>query len=449
MNVTGDLTMTTFQRWPFMPGSIQTPAQQQQWWQDCFVNTPEITRFVEAEASAVLVGSAGCGKSTAVAALRHKLNESTLLIPYLPQHWPGGSRPWVPGGSHLSQILAAAATEVTRQLSEKPELFTVISRDELQYQFLNWLVEKHLGRRALSRLYQRLRQLIPPPTFPEPSDDLYPLDAGQADVWNLLDELVSLTKALGYLRIFLIIDLNKLEAEVHLGDLGKLMGWLELFEYPEFAIRAALPNSTAKQLNLLRADNGRFPVIRLRNDEVTTKQIIGKHLQVATGGVYDSLERMVETAVYQRAAAEIGRLYATQAVAGWLQWAETLLDMKIQETSVDDLDDIVFYFYRRHIPLRLEMSRFGVWRGPQFIPLDQQPYELLKKLFVLRGQSNPEAIKSAAGSQANLNTLASRLRKAIEPLPTKKTKNNIRKNIYLHNRRDLGYWLENFLLETA
>lgn len=432
--------MTTYQRWPFMPGSIQTPAQQEQWWQECFVSTPEIVRFVQAEASAVLVGSAGSGKSTAVAALQHKLNESTLLISYSPQHWPGGSRPWVPEGSHLSQILAAAATEVTRQLSENPELFAAVSQDELQHQFLNWLVEKHLGRRALARLYQRLRQLTPSPSLPEPSPDIYDTTAGQADLWNLLDELVGLTQALGYSRTLLILDLNEAEAEAHLGDLGKLLGWLDLFEYPEFAIRAAIPISAAKQLNLLQADNGRFPVIRLRNDETTTKQIIRQHLQVATSGAHDSLEGMVATAVYQRAIAEIEKLYGTQAVAGWLQWAETILDITSQSNPLEDLDKIVFYFYQRHIPLQLENSRFGVWRGPQFITLDQQPYELLKKLFSLRGQPNAAALKSSAGSQANLNKLASRLRQEIEPIPEK--------NIYLHNRRDRGYWLENFLLET-
>jgi hypothetical protein len=432
--------MTTYQRWPFMPGSIQTPAQQQQWWRDCFVSTPDVARFVQAEASAVLVGQAGSGKSTAVAALQHKLNEPTLLIPYPPKHWPGSSSPWVPDGSHLSQILAAAATEVTRQLGDKPELFTAIFQNELQYDFLNWLVEKHLGRRALARLYQRLRQLTPPPSLPEPSPDIYDTTARYADLWNLLDELVGLTQTLGYSRTLLILDLNEAEAEAHLGDLGRLLGWLDLFEYPEFAIRAAIPTSAAKQLNLLQADNGRFPVIRLQNNETTTKQIIRLHLQVSTNGAHDSLEEIAETAVLDRAAVEIEKLYGTQAVAGWLQWTETLLDTKIQRKSLEKLNEVVFYFYQRHIPLQLETTRFGVWRGPQFISLDQQPYELLKKLFALRGQPNAAALKSVAGSQANLNKLTSRLRKEIEPIPEE--------NLYLHNRRDRGYWLENFLIET-
>jgi len=40
-------------------------------------------------------------------------------------------------------------------------------------------------------------------------------------------------------------------------------------------------------------------------------------------------------------------------------------------------------------------------------------------------------------SKNNLHTLASRLRKVIEPDPADK--------VYLKNRRDEGYWLENFV----
>jgi hypothetical protein len=81
-------TMTTYQRWPFLPASTHTPEQRQQWWQECFIATPEVARFVHAETSAVLIGGPGSGKSTAVAALQYILNEPLLLIPYPPYHWP-------------------------------------------------------------------------------------------------------------------------------------------------------------------------------------------------------------------------------------------------------------------------------------------------------------------------------------------------------------------------
>jgi DNA-binding response OmpR family regulator len=123
---------------------------------------------------------------------------------------------------------------------------------------------------------------------------------------------------------------------------------------------------------------------------------------------------------------------------GWLQWAETLLASAKSPASQQDPDEAACNYYQRHVPLRLDTTQTGVWRGPQLITLDQQPYEFLKKLFELRGRPAPDLLQDFAGSGANLNTLASRLRKQIEPLSNK--------NIYLQNRRDRGYWLENFAL---
>ena len=93
-------------------------------------------------------------------------------------------------------------------------------------------------------------------------------------------------------------------------------------------------------------------------------------------------------------------------------------------------------FYQRHVPLRLVPEQMGVWRGPQLLTLDRQPFELLRKLFDLQGQPAPEALLQIAGTQANLNTLIGRVRKIIEPIA--------KTNIYIQNKRDLGYWLENF-----
>jgi DNA-binding response OmpR family regulator len=88
------------------------------------------------------------------------------------------------------------------------------------------------------------------------------------------------------------------------------------------------------------------------------------------------------------------------------------------------------------VPLRLVPEQMAVWRGPQLLTLDRQPFELLRKLFDLQGQPAPEALLQIAGTQANLNTLIGRIRKIIEPIA--------KTNIYIQNKRDLGYWLENF-----
>jgi hypothetical protein len=432
-------TMTTYQRWPFLPASTHTPEQRQQWWQECFVATPEVARFVHAEASAVLIGGPGSGKSTAVAALQHILNEPLLLIPYPPYHWPSGARHWVPSGNHLSQILAAAATEITRRLSDAPETYLTICQEPHCRQFLLWLIETYLGRRMLGRLQHRLRQSLNPTTSTlEQPEKLYATTSREADVWNQLDELVYLSEALGYKRIIVTIDLNAAEAIPHLEDLRNLFGWLDLFEYPEFAIRAAIPQSANDLLHLAEQGNGRFDLITTRPNEIVTEDIISRHLQIASNGACNTLLELTSRTVLERAKDEILKLYGIQALSGWLQWAETLLVIANQSNVNHDPDETAYHFYQRHVPMRLETNLPGVWRGPQFIALDQQPYELIKKLFELRGRPAPDALQDLAGSGPNLNTLASRLRKQIEPLPGK--------NIYLHNRRDRGYWLENFLL---
>ncbi len=437
--MTGNATMTTFQRWPFLPLSAHTAEQRVQWWQDCFFAAPEIVRFVRAEASAVLVGGPGSGKSTAVAALQQNQDESTLLLPYPPHHWPGGSRPWVPGGNHLSQILAVAATEVSRILTEKPEAYTAVCQQPHSQQFLFWMIEAYLGRRSLLRLRHRLRQSLgEEASLVENPDDLYETTTKEADVWNQLDELVYLSEALQYSRIIVTIDLNEAEAYAHLDDLRDLFGWLDLFEYPEFALQAAIPQSVDALLKLTEQVNGRSEIIYLRQDEAVTQDIVSRHLLTATNGAYRALTDLAATAVLSRAQEEILQLYGRSALNGWLQWAETLLASVDSPASLQDPDEAAYNFYQRHVRLRLDATQAGVWRGPQLITLDQQPYEFLKKLFELRGRPAPDLLQDFAGSGANLNTLASRLRKQIEPLPNK--------NIYLQNRRDRGYWLENFAL---
>lgn len=430
--------MITYQTWPFRPTNTHTQEQRQQWWQDCFVSTSEVTRFIQSPASAVLIGGPGSGKSTAIAALHHTLAESALLIPYLPHHWPSGTRPWVPGENHLSQILAAAATEISHKLSETPELYIAICHEKHCQQFLFWLIEKHLSRRALIRLLHRLRQSLNLAiTLPDTLEDLY-TNTHETDVWNQLDELVYLAQTLKYKRIVVTIDLSDVQIKNLLNDLQNLFGWLDLFEYPEFAIRAAIPQSVNSSLHLTQQANGRLELITLSSAESSIQEIVSRHLQVATNGTYSQLQQLADLPVLQRLQTEIQQLYNSSALAGWLQWAETLLIIANQQLPVQDPETATIRFYQRHIPLRLETVQSGVWRGPQFIPLDQQLYEFLGKLFTLRGRPDPNSLQAFAGNSDYLNKLASRLRKEIEPLPGE--------NIYLQNRRDRGYWLENFLL---
>lgn len=296
--MTTKTTTNSLQRWPFLPASTHTSEQRERWWRECFTRTPEVMNFCRAEASAVVIGGPGSGKSTAVAALPYLLPDTILLLPYPPHHWPQGVRPWVPGGNHLSQILAVTATEVTRLLSDNPAAFIAVQAEVHNQQFLFWLIESHLGRRTSARLQHRLRQALGAEiVFPETMHDLYETTTRETDVWNQLDELAYLVETMGYSRIIVTIDLNEAEASAHLHDLRDLFSWLDLFEYPKFAIRAAIPQVADSLLHLTQGGNGHYEIIRLRQNNEMIEEILARYLQVTTQGQCQTLREMMETAI--------------------------------------------------------------------------------------------------------------------------------------------------------
>jgi len=106
-------------------------------------------------------------------------------------------------------------------------------------------------------------------------------------------------------------------------------------------------------------------------------------------------------------------------------------------------DEIKRAFYARFIPLRLDPHHRGIWRGPKFIPLDKQPFRLLEILAQHKGKPmlSEDLNKDVAGSLSNVHTLVRRVREAIEPDPSVP--------IYLKNRQDEGYWLENLVQDLS
>jgi hypothetical protein len=278
---------------------------------------------------------------------------------------------------------------------------------------------------------------------PTEIEDLYPSDTREADVWNQISELADLAHGLGYEQVLLLIDLNELEAIEHMEDIISLFSWLSILEHPDWSIRAALPYICLKEGQLAMHSSGRLDITRLNYDQAAIQQILASYLRLATDGQYEGLAALVNSAVLEQAQEEIRAIYQQPTLAGWINWTEALLATLVHSECRIPLNDskvITRAYYERHFPLRLTPNRQGVWRGPQFLPLDERPYELLKKLFDLRGRADPNILLEIAGSGENLNTLISRLRKQIEPLEGAK--------IYLQNRRDQGYWLENFVRST-
>ncbi len=431
--------MMQYEPWPFLPANAFTPAQASRWWQDCFLRTDAIRDFTAVSGSAILIGDAGSGKSVALQTLLHETAESVLHVPYPAQNWPQGARPWLPGRRHVSQMMAATANEIVRLLQQEPERFGRCH--ELLQEFLLWLVQKHLGRRTLVRLIQQINRATQA-TLPIPDkdaiEDIYPSDDQTADVRGQIDELAELVRALGYDGVMITIDLNEQEASLSGQDLAELFQ-LDLLENPGVMLRAALPRSVAQQAQIENRVGGHLRIIPIYLAEADITGLVGRYLQAATGGMVAELGELAHTTVLHHARKEIATLYNAPTVAGWLHWTETILGCYLAQPKPIPLTNaktVALAYYRRHVPLRLAPDQMAVWRGPQLLTLDRQPFELLRTLFDLQGQPAPDALLQIAGTQANLNTLIGRIRKIIEPIA--------KTNIYIQNRRDLGYWLENF-----
>ena len=207
--------MMQYEPWPFLPANALTPAQADRWWQACFLRTEAIRDFTAVSGSAILMGEAGSGKSVALQALLHETAAAILHVPYPVQNWPKGSRPWLPGRRHVSQMMAATANEIVRLLNQEPERFSRCH--ELLQEFLIWLVQKHLGRRTLVRLLQQINRTIEAKvSIPNKDEveDIYPSDDHTADVRGQIDELAELVQALGFDGVMITIDLNEGDYDV-------------------------------------------------------------------------------------------------------------------------------------------------------------------------------------------------------------------------------------------
>ncbi len=434
----------TYHGWPFLPASKRTAAQNAQWWQDCFVTTTAIENLVSGSGSIAMIGNKGNGKTTAIKRMVHHIGDQALILPYSTLNWPHGPRSNKLEQNHIGRIMATAATAVASYLEQPDKMGRAAKLNPLQHEFLCWLIEKHLGRRALIRLAYRFQKNTQIEfDVPETFDDIYETTTLEADVWGQIGELGELAEALDFAQIMLLLDLSKFDLSLHLHDLTNLLTNLDLLEHPNWVIRAALPTSNTIQNRILNHTSGRLHPIRLEYTEAQREEVIRRHLRAATDGRIHTLESLADTAVLVRAQEEIQKLYGVNALAGWLNWAETLLHLsqarpEFNDAKLSKADKAVLTYYKRHILLQLDKERQGVWRGPEFISLENQPFELMRKLFALRGHSAPDALYDIAGSVANLNTLANRLRNKVEPIKGKT-------NIYLHNRRDQGYWLENIL----
>jgi len=430
----------TVSQWPFLPKEQRTPAQNERWWMECYLpSSAEVTLRGIAH-SVIVYGEPGSGKSTAIEAFERMEAQRLCLVHYPIARWPGEPHAWTTGFNHLGQIMACASMTVKNFITGHPDKIDSLSKTNLE--FLRWLIEKYSGGCAFRRWADAINKQALLDLLEFPFDHLYPTDIDLSDVQGQVEELVTLTRRLGFEGVAVLVDIYSAAMinNAILEKIGELFGWLALLQFEGFAIKAALPEYVIKQAQLIERSRGRISFALLRRSAQECRELTNRHLQVATENELTSLLNIASEDLIDSLENEIiAVLYGAPSPQGWLRTASLLLDYYTkqgQKLTKLHLKDLIHLYFTHYVPLQFDKERQGVWQGKQFIYLDEQPFNFLEVLWRLRnsGEAN-QALLKMAGSQGNLNTIASRLRKKIEPVPEKP--------VYLHNTRSQGYWLEN------
>lgn len=428
----------TVARWVFQPSQARSFEENERWWRECYVPSASDAVLQSHSHWRILVGEIGCGKSIALDALERQARERALILRYPPEYWPRGKKVLKREGSHLSQLMALAGYTIRHTSSITLE--RIIALPRFQREFLRWLMDKFGGPRTYIRWVQSLGGSDEDPLVMIPFEDLYPTETEFLDVQGQIEDLIALVRRWGYTQVLVLIDTGNLTVEQS-NELGNLFDWLELMHHDGLAVVTAVTPETLAQGDLVARARGRVSVTRLHWTRDQVRALANRHIMTATDQQIRSLEQSSPELV-QPLEAMIEAEYGMPTPQGWVALAELLLDLasRFGVPLRQSEDELKCAFYARFMPLRLDKTpnHRGIWRGPKFIPLDEQPFRLIEALVQPNGKpvlSND--LKRVAGSLNNVHTLVRRVREAIEPDPAKP--------IYLKNKRDEGYWLENLV----
>ncbi len=433
------MTLTVSQ-WPFWPEEQRTPEQIERWWAECYVPSPADVTLRGVAHSVIISGETGSGKSVTLKALERMEADRLLIVRYPIARWPGEPHAWVANYNHLGQIMACVSMKIKKFLTGQPDKLNQLTAINLE--FLRWLIEKHSDKRA----FRRWADVINNPALLEllkyPFDDLYPTDTELKDVQGQIEELVTISRRFGFEGVAVIVDVNETEVadEATLDKVKELFGWLTPLQFEGFAIKAALPDSIVKKTQLVNLSRGRINFASLRWTLKDCQELGNRYLKTATENKIKTFSNIASKTVLTTLAEEIEALYGDPLPRAWLGLTATLLDHYTKlnrKLTTRQYDDLIHAYFANYVPLELDKVRRGVWRGKDFIPLDDQPFSFMKILWQHRDGSyaNEFLLREVAGNQGNLNTLANRLRKKIERTPDNP--------IYILNTRSQGYWLEN------
>jgi hypothetical protein len=439
---------SNYAAWPFRSTQARSLEETTAWWSDCYVENTITPILVSQPHWRVITGKTGGGKSVTLAALERKEANNSFVVYYPPERWPGSRHAWIHEGNHLAQIMTAATLAIRDYLTLHTEKVAELST--LQQEFLRWLMEKLGGARAFFRWVNALDQVLAGPLKEVPQENLYPTYTDPLDVQGQIDELASLVRTLGFERVLVITDLNSRGSQIYLHDLQTLFEWLELTHHPGLALAAAIPLEMLEQGEIIHRARGRVSVVHLRWTLEQAHEIATRHIRRALNDSASSLPAFATPPLLDHLQQLIIEEYGHHAPAGWVALAETLLYFCQQQHGVSlislPLSEAHFRaikstFFARHMPLLVAEESHGVWRGHRFIRLDEQPLRFVALLRRRDGRpvnSDDEELFSLAHSKANIHSIASRTRNAIEPLTDQP--------IYLINKRGAGgYWLENYL----
>ncbi len=427
------------------------------WWDECYVPSPADIPLRGVARSVIVVGGPGSGKTVAIDAFERQEKDRLFIYRYPPDRWYGEANAWLDTTNHLSQIMAGISIAIKEFLVHHPHKLESLTSFNLEY--LHWVIKKYSDklvekqsnesienqrkkkRRAFLRWVDALNHQPFNTLVQKPFDDIYPSVTDQDDVQGQLEELVTLSRRFDFAGVTVLVDLNEADMDdpVRLEKMVKLFSWLTPLQVDGFAIKAAVPESAYKQTDLITKSRDRASFTFLRWSLDDCYQLVNKYLAVATNHQIQALTNIAEDELITRLANQLQNLYGFYTPKIWLELGQILISyVKIdKKLTLKQLDDILHAYYANHIPLKFDKNKQGVWREKTFIKLDPKPFGFFEILWRYRNSlDDPDrALFKFAGKRGNINTLASRLRNKIEPVP--------KQPVYVKNDRIRGYWLEN------
>lgn len=435
--------MSEGRQWQTRLQTARSPEQNTNWWDDCYIELPVQVTLRGIERSVVVVGDPQSGKTMAINAFERVEQGRLFLVRYPVDRWYGEANAWlVTEDNHLSQIMACAAVEIRNFISRHPDKLDNLTDINLEY--LRWLVKKHSSKRTFSRwadslTFEPLLQLMT-----EPYEDIYPDATALHDAQGQIEELVTLSRRLGFEGVAVLVDLAETDVKTdsRRSKVADLFSWLIPLQFEGFAIKAAIPKTVVEQTNLLTLPRDRvsFTFLDWRLEDCL--QLANKYLAFATDNRLETFSQLVHPDLQTIIVQHLLDLYENMSPQVWMQLLSILLPFVEQDRQLcaNDADALLQAYYASYVPLRFDEAAQGVWRGKTFFRLDPQPFGFLQVLWHYRDSlddPDQELLKLAGGrdKRGNMNTIASRLRNKIEPFP--------KLPVYIQNNRIRGYWLEN------